>query len=154
MRALTMLASVLAFAATGCGNGASGDDMAAPDLSASSVLDMTAANDDLSTLSGCHGLEMCLAGCKGSTGCQMTCRMNATMAGRRLAKMLNDCRQATCFVQDGGAEPCMAGVPASAACMLCQKDADTAPGMCAAGGMPSWCGACYQQFSACQSDLP
>ena len=154
MKRLTLLTAILGAVAAGCGNDNAGQDMMSADLSASSALDMAASNDDLSMLTGCHGLEMCLAGCKGTTGCQMTCRVNATTMARKLAKMLNDCRQATCYAQDGGTGPCTAGMPATAACMLCLKDVDTAPGACTGGGMPSWCGACYQQFTACASDLP
>jgi hypothetical protein len=157
MRSLGIVALASALAALpSCGkdDGASQDMATGTDLSVSSALDMSATNDDLSTLTGCHGLAACLAACKGDMGCQMTCRMSATMMGKKLARALNDCRQATCFAQDGGAAPCMMGTPMSAECMLCLKDADTAPGTCASSGTPSWCGACYQEFTACAADLP
>lgn len=158
MKTLGLIASLLVLGATGCGNDNSGaPDMTTtdtPDQSVSSALDLSATNNDLATLTGCRGLELCYLGCQGNAGCQMTCRMNATTAGRKLARKLNDCRQVTCYAQDGGAAPCMMGVAPSAACTSCLKDTITMAGMCAAGGTPSWCGACYAEYTACAADLP
>lgn len=156
MKSLVILATIFGAFAAGCGNdGAAADMMSAgADLAAANAFDLSATNDDLSSHTGCHGLELCLGACKGDVACQMTCRANATTMAKKLAKMLNGCRQATCDAGDGGVGPCIAGTPASASCMLCLKDADTAPGACTGAGMPSWCGACYQQFTACASDLP
>ncbi len=153
MKSLGVLAALVAVVAVGCGNdNAAQQDMAAPDLAAPAA-DLS-TNDDLSTLTGCHGLELCLLACKGDTACQMTCRMNATTEAKKLAKALNDCRAATCDAGDGGTGPCVAGMPASASCTQCRMDSISAPGTCTGGGMPSWCGACYAEYTACAANLP
>lgn len=157
MKRLALLAALVGAAALGCGNDNSGnqDMMAAPpDVGAPAADLSSTANDDLSALNGCRGLVMCLAGCKGDNACQMACRMDATMMAKELAKALNDCRQTTCEGGDGGAGPCVAGMPQSATCMQCLKDTITAPGTCTSGGTASWCGACYSEFMACVSDTP
>jgi hypothetical protein len=157
MKRLALLAALVGAATLGCGNdnSSANQDMTAPspDLTAPAA-DLSTANDDLSMLTGCRGLELCLGGCKGNTACEMACRTNATMMARKLAKALNACRQTTCDGGDGGAGPCVAGMPQSATCMQCLKDTITAPGTCSGGGMPSWCGVCYSEFTACESDTP
>jgi hypothetical protein len=153
MKSLALLTFVACAAACSNSNSANEDMMSVADLSASGSPDLSASGVDMSVLTGCHGLAMCIGACNGNTTCDMTCRADATTKAKQLYKSLRDCRQATCYPQDGGTGPCMTGVAPSANCMLCLKDADTAPGMCASG-MTSWCGACYSEFSACAADLP
>lgn len=145
-------------------NGGNGDGSAggsggngASDLSASagSASDLAAGNGlDLSAAQGCHSVASCVTGCSGNQACVQACIQSATSHGRSLYFKLVQCVRAACYPHpDSGAEPCTqngGGAP-SPACTMCVKDAEAMASSCT--GQPH-CGACYSQYSACQSDLP
>jgi hypothetical protein len=157
MRSLVLSSLLILFAGCGNGDGASGNDLGTTaDLSAPTApIDLAmATNDDLSMMTGCHGLQACLAGCKGNVACDMACRVNATTEAKRLYRALITCHVSVCDgPPDAGTGPCFAGTPMSTTCKLCISDSNMMSGMCAQG-QPSWCGACYSEYAACQTNTP
>lgn len=158
-RACILVAAALWLAA--CGNSQTATDMmAATDGGAADqgMADL-ASGPDLSALLGCKGLVACQAACNGDRTCSTMCRMQATMQAGTLSRALSQCQRQACDAfptdggVDGGALPCMRGVPPSLECTACLADSTEAGGSCMHPADPA-CGACVNQFNACQADLP
>lgn len=103
-------------------------------------------------LNGCRSFIACLASCNFADPCVTACGADVTNHGFVLYQSLERCQNRECnTLPDGSSMYVCAGLPQSAECIACMNDSIKMPGTCTDA---THCGACYGQYTMCESSRP